>query len=55
MPSQMQGLTAEKEVREKRQLAVTSLRQLQEYVGISRDEASSQSQIFLRGPANTST
>ncbi len=51
----MQGLIAEKEVREKRQLAVTSLRQLQEYVGISQGEAASQSQIFLRGPTNNST
>ncbi|CAL5221446.1 g3636 [Coccomyxa viridis] len=43
------GLTAEKEVTEKRQLAVSSLRQLEEYIGISHDE----SQIYLRGPANT--
>ncbi len=45
----VQGLTAEKEVTEKRQLAVSSLRQLEEYIGISHDE----SQIYLRGPANT--
>ena len=51
----LQGLIAEKEVQEKRQLAVSSLRQLNEYVGISNDEPSAQSQIFLRGPANTST
>ena len=46
----VQGLTGEQEVAEKRQLAVSSLRQLEEYIGISHDE----SQIFLRGPANTS-
>ncbi len=45
----VQGLTGEKEVTEKRQLAVSSLRQLEEYIGISHDE----SQIYLRGPANT--
>ena len=46
----VQGLTGEQEVAEKRQLAVSSLRQLEEYIGISHDE----SQIYLRGPANTS-
>ena len=50
----LQALTGEKEVAEKRQLAVSSLRQLEEYIGISHDESSAQSQIFLRGPANSS-
>ncbi|CAK0780978.1 hypothetical protein CVIRNUC_005243 [Coccomyxa viridis] len=49
------GLTAAKEIQEKRQLAVSSLRQLEEYIGVSLDNSAEQSQIFLRGPANTST
>ena len=50
----VQVLTGEKEVAEKRQLAVSSLRQLEDYIGVSHEDSATQSQIFLRGPANTS-
>jgi len=49
----VQNLSSAEEIQEKRALALTSLRQLEEYVGISKDE-SAQSEVFLKGPANAS-
>ncbi|BDA43436.1 hypothetical protein COCOBI_04-4480 [Coccomyxa sp. Obi] len=47
------NLSSAEEIQQKRALAVSSLRQLEEYVGISRDD-SPQWEVFLKGPANAS-
>lgn len=49
----MQNLSSAEEIQQKRALAVSSLQQLEEYVGISRDD-SPQWEVFLKGPANAS-